>query len=534
MSEMKQRDGVQTEGRRLPEPTGGAPSGESLDAGTTLRVLLADEDEGLAETCRRVLSHEGHECTVVTSEAGTRRALEEGAWDLLLVHEGLPGLQDVDALLQRASAAGPLVTLTVEDGSAERCRRALRHGAWDCLAKPFTSGQLLSLLARASYTVERTHRPAPGRDGRGPLLERGTSILGVSPQIRAAVDQALRVAPTDVPVLIAGESGTGKELFARLIHEKSLRSSATFMPVNCAALPGELLESEMFGHRRGAFSGAVRDKAGILETADRGTVLLDELGEMPQDLQAKLLRVVQDGELRRVGSETVDRTVDVRIISATNRDPREALESGRLREDLLYRLGVVSIRLAPLRERPDDIPVLVRHLTPRLWQRYRPSAGPAPEFTEEAVEALLAYSWPGNVRELENVIGNAVIFSSPGREIRPRDLPFENDGIGGAPGPTGPMWNGRPGSVETQADLSDFHYPYHEAKERMLTRFERAYISRHIAWANGNLCEAARKIRINRTTLYRLMEKHEISRESLMQAALDGPLGEGEDDVPRI
>lgn len=363
-------------------------------------------------------------------------------------------------------------------------------------------------------------------------MEDGTGILGASAQIRGAVEQALRVAPTDAPVLLAGESGTGKELFARLIHQNSARHRAPFVPVNCAALPGELLESEMFGHRRGAFSGAVRDKAGILETAHRGTVLLDELGEMPGDLQAKLLRVVQDGVLRRVGSETVDRTVDVRIISATNRDPREALAAGRLREDLLYRLGVVSIRLAPLRERPDDVPVLVRHLTPRLWQRYRPSAGPAPYFGEAAMGVLLTYSWPGNVRELENVIGNAVIFSAPGQEISPEDLPL-GEGAPAAPG----AWNGPEaggGSSEgSEPDPGDFRFPYHEAKERMMARFERAYISRHIAWADGNLCEAARTIRINRTTLYRLMEKHGISRESLMQAGVDrASQGEGASGQP--
>jgi DNA-binding NtrC family response regulator len=291
------------------------------ERGISLKVLLADVDPELMENCRRLLEHEGHDCEMLSEAGAIRNAVARDSFDLVFLYERIPGL-DTEAILRMAQdqASGTLVVLTADKASPERSRRAMGMGAWDYLPKPFASGQLMSLLGRAAYTVGRTHRIRGSAGQDGVLLKNGLTILGISPQIRTAVDKALRVAATDAPVFITGESGTGKELFSRLIHEHSWRAArGSFVPLNCAALPGELLESEMFGHRKGAFTGAVRDKPGILETAHRGTVFLDEIGEMPVTLQAKLLRVVQDGALRRVGSEEMDRKVDVRIISATNR-----------------------------------------------------------------------------------------------------------------------------------------------------------------------------------------------------------------------
>lgn len=478
-----------------------------------LRVLIADPDASLLENCRRFVTHAGHECVTLNSAEGVRDAVARGNHDLVLLDEGLLG-DETEAVLRmsRDADSGSLVVLTSNQVSAERCRAALAIGAWDFLPKPFSSGQLTTVLGRASFTVQQTRGVRLETGKNGVLLKNGLTIMGVSPHIRGALEKALRVAPTDAPVLLTGESGTGKELFARLIHEKSRRVGNGFVPLNCAAMPGGLLESEMFGHMRGAFTGAVRDKVGILEAADGGTVFLDEVGEMPVDLQAKLLRVIEDGSIRRVGSEEAKRTADVRIISATNRDPGDAMDEGRLRKDLVYRLGVVTIRLAPLRERPDDTLVLARHLTPILWKQYRPSAGPPPTLSDDAMDALQSHPWPGNVRELTNVLGHAVIFGSPDREIQAHDLPL--DAMSGATESA----NGA-GELQDPARLLDLHRNYHEAKDRTLARFERAYLSRLIARTEGNLCEASRQAEINRTTLYRLMEKHELSRDDLVGEA---------------
>jgi DNA-binding NtrC family response regulator len=501
----------------IPTPGDDGVDGATHDeVGITLKVLVADSDSSLLENCRRFVTHAGHECDTMKEAGDIRNAIVKGGYDLALLHDRLLGREtEVILRLARDDAAGPMVILTSDQASADRCRSALASGAWDYLPKPFSSGQLTSLLGRAAHAVRQTkHVRLPGEDG-GVELESGLAILGISPQIRAALEKALRVAPTDAPVLLTGESGTGKELFARLIHERSRRSKVSFVALNCAALPGELLESEMFGHRRGAFTGAVRDKAGILEAAHKGTVFLDEVGEMPVALQAKLLRVLEDGALRRVGSEEVDRTVDVRVISATNRDPEEAVATGKLRKDFLYRLGVVNIHLTPLRERPDDTLVLARHLTPTLWQQYRPSAGPPPTLSDGALDALQSHAWPGNVRELMNVLGHAVIFGASGRELRAEDLALGGHTIGKGFLNGSPNGNGH-GDLENPTLLRDLQGSYHEAKDRMLARFERAYLSRIISGTGGNLCEASRQADINRTTLYRLMEKHDLSREDLV------------------
>lgn len=356
---------------------------------------------------------------------------------------------------------------------------------------------------------------APGA-GEGVLVGDGPSILGASASMRRAVDRALRVAGTDASVFLVGESGTGKELFARLIHEKSRRSGGALVPVNCAALPADLLESELFGHRRGAFTDAVRNKAGLLETAHGGTLFLDELTEMDRGLQAKLLRVIQDGVVRRVGSEETDAVVDVRFITATSRDPRRAVREGLLREDVYYRLRVVGIRLAPLRERPEDIPVLSRHFLARSWRRHRREDGPPPRLRADALSALVQHPWPGNVRELQNVIEQTAIFAGPGEIVGPGRLPpLAGEPAGGNGAHPVTRMNGvRPKTTEETRERSPA--PYHAAKKRIIDRFEREYLTRVVLRTEGNLSEAARRSGVDRATLYRLMDKHELSRDALM------------------
>ncbi len=272
--------------------------------------------------------------------------------------------------------------------------------------------------------------------------------------------------------------------------------------VNCAALPEPLLESEMFGHYEGAFTGAIRDKAGLFETANGGTMFLDELTEMSQRIQAKLLRVIQDGVVRRVGSNKVDAVVDVRFIAATNRDPEEAVEEGELRSDLYYRLRVVPIRVPPLRERREDIAVLATHFLKKYWKRDHDHEQ-IPTFTEDAIRELQSYPWPGNVRELQNVVEHTVVLAEPGSEIRPEDIPFVE-------------------SATLSADRPGPHFDateeYHVARERVVADFERRYVTDLVNRAGGNMSEAARMAGVDRTTLYRLIEKHNLERDTTLRS----------------
>lgn len=274
--------------------------------------------------------------------------------------------------------------------------------------------------------------------------------------------------------------------------------------INCAALPESLLESEMFGHRKGAFTGAVRDKPGLLETANGGTMFLDEVTEMSKPIQAKLLRVIQDGVVRRVGSESVDAIVNVRFVAATNRDPEEAMEAGVLREDLYYRLRVVPITVPSLRERQEDIPVLANHFLRHYWLRHRDPGLDMPVLSESAVRSLCGHEWKGNVRELQNVIEHTVVMVEPGAKVQAGDLPFL-DGNGTV---------ALPARERAAAPAAD--EPYHEARERVIGEFELAYLTDLVNRANGNMSKAARLAGVDRTTLYRLMEKHGLQRGSIM------------------
>jgi transcriptional regulator with PAS, ATPase and Fis domain len=297
--------------------------------------------------------------------------------------------------------------------------------------------------------------------------------------------------------MIVGESGTGKELIAQFLHQHSRRVNRSFVPINCAAMPEQLLESEVFGHRKGAFTGADRDKVGLLEVAHNGTFFLDELTEMPLALQAKLLRVIQDGVVRRVGSEQHDAVVDVRFLSATNRDPREAIMGKHLREDLYYRLNVVRITLPPLRDRVEDIPILANHFLTQFWIQHHSLRDPMPSFGESALAFLMSRPWRGNVRELQNVIENVVVFADPGSEIGMDNLPLDQEWARGDV-------NSEAGGVS--ASMLD--NTYHAAKEQVLASFEEEYVTRLVARAAGNVSRAARLANVDRTTLYRLLQRH--------------------------
>ncbi len=483
-----------------------APAGGPLPE--ALRVLIVDDEYSLRESCANILRADGY--NVCTAGRGDEALdlLRRRPFDLVMIDlymSQVPGMQLLRACLETSPET--LVIMITGEATVEASLEAVSAGAWQFLPKPFTAGHLQLLAGRARHAL------ASRRDGRTPADEVHTSgnghvtVLGVSPAFRRVIELARKVADTDVSVLIHGESGTGKEQIAQFIHQHSRRHNQPMVALNCAALPEPLLESEMFGHVRGAFTGAVNDKPGLLEAADGGTLFLDEITEMSQAIQAKLLRVIQDGAVRRVGSNAVNSTVDVRFIAATNRNPQQATDEGVLRRDLYYRLRVVPIRMPALRERPDDIPILARHFLARYWARHREPGSPVPRFSAAAIQALQSRHWPGNVRELQNVIEHAVVLLPAGAELEPSDLPSLDDGPA-------------PGRVLPSAPIAHSpDEPYHTARERMLAEFERAYLMWLVRRASGNMSEAARIAGVDRTTLYRLMEKHSFRRGTIITEA---------------
>lgn len=465
------------------------------------RVLVVDPDPVQCETCARILEAEGYRVSPCSRGVEAEALLRRGGHEIVVLDlqiQQSSGLELVRECVKANPDAAVIATSTAS--TVDTSEAALRAGAIEFLPKPFSAVHLKLLIERAVYRHLQRRRASAARAELEATHGRSTRmvLLGESEAFLKVVDLARRVAPTDASVMLSGESGTGKEMIAQFIHQSSRRSRKPFVAVNCAALPESLLESEMFGYRKGAFTGAVHDKQGLLESANGGTMFLDELTEMAPSLQAKLLRVIQNGEVRRVGSSTTDVVVDARFISATNRDPLEAIEEGVLRSDLYYRLRVVPIRIPPLRERPEDVPVLARHFLLSAWIRHRKEGLEPPELTEAAIRALQARPWPGNVRELQNVIEHAAVLVEPGCRIQPEHLPFLDDTP--ANGETAPI----PTSFGGQA--------YHVARNRLLSEFERGYLEWLVREADGNMSEAARIAGVDRTTLYRLMEKHAFDR----------------------
>jgi DNA-binding NtrC family response regulator len=476
----------------------------------TIEVLIVDDDDTLRESCASVLGSEGFSVTVCGRGAEATALVKRRRFDIVLLDVHMAQVSGMD-LLRWCLDAFPetLAVIMTGDPSVESSLEALRTGAWDYLPKPFSASHLQILIGRAAHTV------IVARESRALMEERETkhgvssdvSLLGESAAFQKVVALARRVAGTDASVFISGESGTGKEQIAQFIHGSSRRSSRQLVAVNCAALPEALLESEMFGHVQGAFTGALNDKEGLLEAANGGTLFLDEITEMPLPLQAKLLRVIQDGVVRRVGSTSTDAVVNVRFIAATNRELQRATPDDVLRTDLFYRLCVVPIHIPPLRERTVDIPLLAQHFLARYWAQHRGSGVPQPVLGPDAVEALQQRRWPGNVRELQNVMEHAVVLLEPGREIAPADLPD----MGAPMDPAAPRMPLL--SVEQMGDES-----YHGVRERMLSQFEAGYLVWLVGRAGGNMSKAARIAGVDRTTLYRLMDKHGLQRGAIITA----------------
>ncbi len=405
----------------------------------------------------------------------------------------MPGLDGM-GLLKRLSAEYPdvPVVMITAHGSVESAVEAVKLGAFDYLEKPFEQEQIRQVVAKALNTYALARRDARPEEPSGQGRFR---LVGQSPAIRTIYGVVEKVANTPSTVLISGESGTGKELIARALHENSSRHGGPFIKINCAAIPKTLMESELFGYDKGAFTGAVGAKPGRFELAHGGTLFLDEIGEIPVEMQVKLLRVLQESEFERVGGiKTIK--VDVRLVTATNRDLLAEVGAGAFREDLFYRLNVVPIHIPPLRERREDIPLLADHFIAKFNDRLKKEIA---AITPEAVERLVAYQWPGNIRELENLMERTVLFCE-GPEIRVSDLPPE---VAGAAAPTVAAAVHAPGDESLRPAPESLK----EAVRAETERVERELIQRALDATGGNVTQAARKLKISRKSLQTKMKE---------------------------
>jgi len=459
------------------------------------RVLVVDDEPTLRRTLARLLN--SRNMTVLTADDGAQaiELLGREQVDVVLVDLMMPNVGGLELLDHvRSSHAGVEVIMMTAFGDVETAVKAVRAGAYHFLTKPFRSNDEVVLTVTKAAERRRLVDRALLLERRLEQMEKFGELIGNSPAMQEVYRLAIGVAPTSSTVLILGESGTGKELTARAIHGHSARVNNPFVAVNCSAIPVDLVESELFGHVRGAFTGATATRAGLFESADRGTLFLDEVGDLPPLAQVKLLRALQEGEVKRVGSNET-RIVDVRVVAATNVDLRSRIAAGRFREDLYYRLNVVPISLPALRERREDIPLLAYHFLQKYAAR---SGSQVKKISPEAMRLLSGHHWQGNVRELENAIEHAVVFCRDDT-MTPAELPF------GRPS------NGAPADTQSSAtdpsaqSLSDL--PYKEAKERSMEAFETAYFESILAKTQGNVSEAARKAGLDRSNFRRAVRR---------------------------
>jgi DNA-binding NtrC family response regulator len=450
-----------------------------------MKILLVDDEVSILETLEILFRGEGYEVTVADSGPKALAALEDEKPDLVLSDIRMPGAGGLDVLTaaREADPEMPVILMTAQ-ASLQSAVRAVNEGAYYYLQKPFANDELLAICRRAAEArqlkVENRQLKKEIRRRVRPNVRRP---VGGAPRFLEVLELAETVAATGSTVLISGESGTGKEVLARYIHELSDRAEQAFLSINCGALPESLLESELFGHVKGSFTGAVKDKDGLLVAAGGGTFFLDEIGEMTPSTQVKLLRAVQEREVIPVGA-TKAIPVDVRIISATNRDLEEEISRGAFRSDLYYRLNVIQLHLPPLRERREDIPVLAAHFLDELGAQRGPDR--VPVLADETLEVLKRYDWPGNVRELENALERAAVVAT-GNTIDPQSLP---DRVREAPRP-------RLGTEEV------YQNPTMEVVER-------AYIQWVLQAEGGNKTRAAEVLGIDPSTLYRKLNRYGI------------------------
>jgi DNA-binding NtrC family response regulator len=454
-----------------------------------VRILVVDDEEAIRLALVELLRSEGHAVREAGSGDEALAALAGAPADLVLADLRMPGMDGMHLLAElRARFPGALVVLVTAQGDERTAVEALKLGAYDYIPKPFDNEEIRAVARSARELLALREE---NRRLRRELAGEFRGMVGDSAAMRAVADTIRRAGSTDATVLVTGESGTGKELAARALHAESRRADAPFVALNCSALPAELIESELFGHVRGAFTGADRDREGVFEAADGGTLFLDEVGDLSPSAQAKLLRVIEEGRVTPVGTATA-RAVDVRLVAATNRPLDEMASRGEFREDLLYRLQVVTLRLPPLRERRADIPALAVHFIAELASRHE---RPVRSLSASARRALVAYDWPGNVRELRNVLERAVVLAD-GDEMDLAALPARVSGASIAPGPI-------------EAALAEL--PFTEARERAVEAFERSFLAAALERHGGNVSATARSLGLHRQSLQKILRRLEIT-----------------------
>ena len=452
------------------------------------RILVVDDEPGVRAALSQLLEFEGYEVKTVGGAAPAFDAIAQWRPDLVFLDVKMAGMDGLEAL-REIRTRDPLALVVMISGHAtiQTAVGATQLGAYDILEKPLDTDRILVLLRNALATRALREEVTTLRA----RIASRWAIVGTSFAVRALLEQVERVGPTQARVLITGENGTGKELVARALHTRSTRSAAPFVEVNCAAIPSELIESELFGHMRGSFTGATQDRAGKFEQADGGTIFLDEIGDMALAAQAKVLRVLEDGEVTRIGGAK-SRKIDVRVLAATNKDLAAEITAGRFREDLFYRLNVVPLHLPPLRERREDIALLVQHFVEGLTLR---DGAPPRHVTPEALEALQKLDWPGNVRELRNTVERLLILAA-GPQVTLADVErltgrraADAGGLGGL------------------ADAPTFEEFKHAA--------ERAYLLLKLRQYDWNVSETARAIDMPRSNLYKKIERYHLVREGV-------------------
>jgi len=461
------------------------------------RVMLVEDDPGVRASLEETLTEEGVEVVAVDSAESALARVSRADPDLLLSDVRMPGLSGLELLKEiRARVPSVDVVLMTAYEDMPTVAEAMREGAADFLVKPLELAKLRRVLGRVQKDREARSEVA-ARDAVPAGVER--LLVGRDPAMVEVYKLIGRIASGRVNALIRGETGTGKELVARAIHESSAWAEEPFVPVNCTALPETLLESELFGHVEGSFTGATADRRGRFALARRGTLFLDEIGDTSPAFQAKLLRVLEDGSFHPVGSERAE-TTDARVLAATHRDLEKAVDEGDFREDLYYRLRVLEVRIPPLRDRLGDLPELARHLIERIAGRIEQ---PVVALTDEAVQRLLAHEWPGNVRELEHCLTRAVVMATGG-VIRPEHLGLDGEGQQGRT--DGSAWSSRGG----RADGGDGSDADEAASFPTLHEIEGRHVQRALVVAGGNKTRAAELLGVSKPTLYRMLKRHEL------------------------
>jgi two-component system nitrogen regulation response regulator GlnG len=487
----------------------------SQEASNSLKVLIVDDEEALRYSLKRALSNRSFSIFEADSGEVAIEVAQKEMPNIVLLDNRMKGMNGIEALqhLRGICPAAKIIIMTAFT-TTQTTIEAMKFGAFDYIMKPFDLSKILGLVDAAANVITETSKEGQSKKQDDTIIEEDlkVGIIGNAAAMQEVYKMIGQVAPTDVTVLITGESGTGKELIARAIHKNSLRASQPFVAVNCSAIPENLIESELFGHEKGSFTGASQQRIGYFEQCDRGTIFLDEIGDMPFTAQTKILRALQEGEIQRVGGTEVIK-VDVRILAATNKSMEEMVKENTFREDLYYRLNVVRILMPALRQRKQDIPLLINFMLQNLAKKNRSVAN---TISKEALEVLLGHDWPGNVRELENIVHRSAVLAQ-GNTILPKDLPEEIN-LEDASNSESETTNGDPISGK-EADNSDevdvdFELLFKSLcqltdNKDILKKVEAELIKQAMLASNGVATKAGKVLGMTASTLKKRIAEHE-------------------------